>query len=178
MHRTFLLASLVVTALFAILVAGCNGEAADDEETPDGTPGATSPRPPEGQAAAGGERVELGLGTYCWTEGGTGLCADAIGIITRDEVLSVDRGGRVSIEGDLARADVTIARVSAWPRPSDPIDSGPYGAAWGPGDAQEFSLPVEDDAFAADLEPGEYLVNISVNAAQGDASYGLLLTVR
>jgi hypothetical protein len=143
--------------------------------------------PPSLMASGNGVEGPLGVGTYCWSEtapgasGGAGICADAIGIITTPQVFTVPAGTTFEVSG-FGEFEPTSGTALVWP---DSIPSQPAGAfaqAWMPdGDAATtLDVAIEGDAvsFVADLEPGSYVVGLSLNFAEGDVQYGLVIEVQ
>lgn len=170
----------------------------------EGTPGAGSgaagggiepanpASPPEGRILAASGEVDLGLGSYCWsppTGGGeVGHCADAIGIITGTEDLTVSPGETLTVTGDLAMPPMTISTARLHLATDEPIDAQPEFRAWQPNpDAVSQSLEVDSSttgehtvALPDDLEPGRYVLDLSYTAGPdrgSDAQYGVVLVV-
>src|ERR671916_997501 len=85
------------------------------------------PEPPGSTLSYGGETVEGGLGSYCWTWGGGGGCADAFAIILGDETLEAPAGSTLSFayrgkaldslsvrpSGPAGRAEAAVAKTSS-----------------------------------------------------------------
>ena len=151
---------------------------------PPSPPAPTAAEPPAASASADGSNVALGRGSYCWTPpSGPGLCADAVGIITRPSSLTVAPGGSLALGGPLLGAVVETSSATAWPRPAAPIATGDDWVAWSPWNgsaspgSQTLALDLDAGALAAPALPGSYIVLLAVSFPQGDASYGLLLDV-
>jgi len=148
--------------------------------------------PPKGTLASGSGSVELGLGSYCWSppasSGQPALCADAIGIITGVEDLTVEAGETLVIAGEagtLPWPPMTIAQASLWLATDEPIDEEAEFRAWQPQD-DVVTLETHEEigghsiVLPADLEPGTYVFTIQYTAGAdrgSDANYGAVLIV-
>lgn len=163
--------------VFELIDAELAGDCGDDG----GPPGSSEPLVVTA-SDAGGDEVQLGLGSYCWHGGAgqPGLCADMIGHITNVEPLAVAAGETVFLSSQLVLANAEI-QLHAWSVEDDePIERGPDWLAWRSSDRSErLPLTVGDVgiAFEADLAPGLYVVSAFVVVPQGDVSYGLLLRI-
>jgi hypothetical protein len=141
-------------------------------------------RPPDSTLSYGGREVKGTLGTYCWTSGRTGVCADAPLIFPpRKKTLTVPSGSEMVFRYGRQRSPDTV-NVGAvpldkkgQPRPPSshkkgqprPLTSGhPPLEAHGSG--VERTIPVE-------LPQGEYGVYVDVTEPQGDASYSFRIMV-
>ncbi len=152
--------------------------------------------PPEGTLASGSGSVKLGLGSYCWSpptgSGEPGLCADAIGIITAPDDLTVEAGETLTIAGEagtLPWPPMTIAHATLYTAPGDPVDSGSDFRAWRPQDTVshgEIVLETSEEIgehsimLPDDLERGTYILSLSYTAGPdrgSDAMYGAVLSV-
>src|SRR5215217_9735813 len=144
------------------------------------------PRPPDSTLSYGGREVKGTLGTYCWTSGRTGVCADAPLIFPpRKKTLTVPSGSEMVFRYGRQRSPDTV-NVGAvpldkkgqprppsshkkgqprplTPRPPRPLTSGPPSLE-AHGSGVERTIPVE-------LPQGEYVVYVEVTEPQGDASY-------
>src|SRR5215208_1238326 len=128
------------------------------------------PRPPDSTLSYGGREVKGTLGTYCWTSGRTGVCADAPLIFPpRKKTLTVPSGSEMVFRYGRQRSPDTV-NVGAvpldkkgQPRPPRPLTSGPPPLE-AHGSGVERTIPVE-------LPQGEYGVYVDVTEPQGDASY-------
>ncbi|MDP2328283.1 MAG: hypothetical protein Q8M79_09370 [Dehalococcoidia bacterium] len=146
---------------------------------------ATPDEPPAGTFEVDGVEHALGLGSYCWSPPtGSGLpavCADAIGYITPPEEVTVPAGTTLEITGGLAMAPIEVTSVMFWPAPAEPVATGEGFAAWHPGGEGQ-PLAVTDGlsvALPADLEPGRYLVAVSITSIDPSSSamYSVILAV-
>jgi hypothetical protein len=142
--------------------------------------------PPAAIARSDAASVPLGLGSYCWTSGGMGLCADSPGIVTGTLDLDVDRGETVTIGGALARTEFAVVAARIRPVEGEPAERGddfliwtPTSGKW-PGEWIELEFEAVDGGLrlVAELPVGRYLVSLALSFPQGDAGYGLILAVR
>ena len=149
-------------------------------------------RPPDSTLSYGGREVKGTLGTYCWTSGRTGVCADAPLIFPpRKKTLTVPSGSEMVFRYGRQRSPDTV-NVGAvpldkkgqprppsshkkgqprplTPRPPRPLTSGPPPLE-AHGSGVERTIPVE-------LPQGEYGVYVDVTEPQGDASYSFRIMV-
>lgn len=146
---------------------------------------ATPDEPPAGTFAVDGTEHALGLGSYCWSpptgSGRPALCADAIGYITPPDPVTVPSGATLEITGGLAMAPIEVTSVMFWPAPAEAVATGDGFAAWHP-EGEGESLAVTGGllfALPADLEPGRYLVAVSVISIDPSSSamYSVVLAV-
>ena len=180
----------------AVLVSGCGAATG-----PDGTGGGESsktrredpnppttmtspttmmfPEPPGSTLSYGGETVEGGLGSYCWFMGGSGGCADAFAIILGEEALEAPAGATLSFAyGGKALDSLSVAAYKAGReaggggREDDMFLPPSRG-----GGARDLPVPRSGPRarIAADLPPGEYVLDFFARMPQGDASYGFRL---
>jgi len=132
--------------------------------------------PPVTQASANGQSVETGIGTYCWTR----LCVDKIGVPTKG-MLTVTRGETVSVAVPAAGAALREARAHVFEAGDATIlDDGseiwPYPGAFGEDLAHEVNG--QDVEVVMDLEPGTYVLAVSMFFEMGDVVYGVLVEVQ
>lgn len=153
---------------------------------------ATPESPPEGTLTSGSGSVGLGLGSYCWSpptgSGEPGLCADAIGIITAPDDLTVEAGETLTIAGEagtLPWPPMTIASATLWPAPAEPVEAQADFRAWRP-EAGEMSLDTHEEigthtiVLPDDLEPGTYILAVGYTDGPdrgSDAMYGAVIVV-
>jgi hypothetical protein len=166
--------------LDAALLTGCDGDG-DGSSTGGGAGPPLPTGPPPVLASLGGPGVQLGLGSYCWTEAsGPGLCADAVGIITNVAPFPVTRGATIEFTTSLDLAGATGLQVRAQQADGQPIASGPDWLAWqadGPGTVLAVTPTPTGANLEVDLDPGRYVVALFVAVPQGDAAYGLYIDV-
>lgn len=196
--------ALILTAVLMVFGACSGGETSPPPVTPAQTatpeqplataaPATATPtadaarldKPPAATARAGAASVDMGLGSYCWTSASTGLCVDAVGIITGTAVLRVGRGEAVTIGGELAQTGFAVERARIRPVEGEPAYEGEDWLAWNPGrdwpgEWSVLGLDAGDEGLrlTAELPAGRYLVGLSLGFPQGDASYGLILDVQ
>lgn len=140
-----------------------------------GSPDLTSGGPPDTTASSGGTTVEMGTGTYCWTN----LCVDMIGPITR-ETLTIASGDEVIVEVPAGTPPLREVSVIAFPAAEKQIlDNG--DTAWRPDFDKGVTLVSErdEDAVRIDgmLEPGTYVLTVGMFFEPGDVQYGVVLEV-
>ncbi len=176
--------ALILTAALMVFGACSGGETSPPGATPTATV-AYLDRPPAAIARAGAASVAMGLGSFCWASASTGLCADAIGIITGGAALRVGRDEAVTIGREFAQTDFEVELASIRPVEDEPVYEGEDWVAWSPGrdwpgewSALEFTKGDEGLRLTAELSAGRYLVNLSLSFPQGSASYGLVLDVQ
>lgn len=172
--------------------------------TPEDAPGpagggiepANPKAPPEGTLASGSGSVELGLGSYCWSppaaSGQPALCADAIGVITAVDDLTVEPGETLTIAGEagtLSWPPMTIADATLYAALDEPVDSQPDFRAWQPqGTVSHGEIVLETHeeigehsiVLPHNLEPGRYILAVNYTAGPdrgSDAMYGAVLLV-
>lgn len=180
------LAFVVLALLIAVVLAACTDDDSEPAATPTMTATATptagpvtadTDRPPAGVVSDGEHEYPLGLGTHCWSGPTSGMCVDMIGVITPTEAVSIARGATLQLVGGLAEPSITVASISIWRAPAEPIDSGDFGAAWQP-ESGESTLAMIGSQFMLppELAPGRYILAINIVADPGgDAQYGLLV---
>jgi hypothetical protein len=146
-------------------------------------------RPPESTLSYGGREVKGRLGTYCWTSGSSGVCADSfLSFPPRKRTLTVPSGSEMVFRygGQRSPDTVNAGAVSldkkGQPRPPPshkkgqprPLTPRPLTSGHPPleahGSGVERTIPVE-------LPQGEYGVYVDVTEPQGDASYSFRIMV-
>jgi hypothetical protein len=191
-----------------LLLGACSDDKSDPTSTPETmtptatesnpltdvatvTGGGTDPSeikgPPSLTASGDGVDGPLGVGTYCWSEtapgatGAAGICADAIGIITTPQVFAVPAGTTFEVTG-FGEYEPTSGTALAWPDTISSQSVGAFAQAWMPSGESEATLDVMIDgdtaSFVADLEPGTYVVGLSLYFPEGDVHYGLVIEVQ
>jgi hypothetical protein len=154
------------------------------EITPEPRAEVDTTRPPLATMTVGGETVEAGLGTYCWTDvsDGVGLCLDAIGIATQPDALLTGSPftAQFFIPVEEAPRDVRLSIRAATPE-LEMEEENALGLRWwayGESDAVH-SLSLErEPSIELNLEPGLYVFDLFVSwESLGDASYGFLVQV-
>lgn len=138
------------------------------------------PEPPGSTLSYGGETVDGGLGSYCWSAGGAGGCADAFAVVLEEETLEAPAGATLSFAYEGRALDsLSVAAYRAdregrgGPRQGDMFLPPTRGGA-----AKD--LPVRRSGtrarIVADLPAGEYVLDVFARMPEGDASYGFRLT--
>ncbi|HEX6305359.1 MAG TPA: hypothetical protein VFZ76_14290 [Anaerolineales bacterium] len=173
--RTTLLGWLQL-ALIAMLTA-CGIETA---RTPQ-EPAADEGKPPAAIMTIDEEEQVAGVGTYCWPQPqGPALCADAMGIPTAQEPLSIDAPFTANFEIPVNRGPtvVRLTVIPVGPESEMSMQAGGY-RWWQPQPGESMDLQAENLPEAdLDLEPGLYVLNLFVSWQNfGDASYGFLVQV-
>ena len=166
--------TLIMTVALLVFAACSGDEPADFDE------------PPAAVARSGAASVVLGLGSYCWSSGGAGICVDSFAIVTGTADLEVGRGESVTIGGALAQTQFAVEVAQIWLIEGEAERESDRGLVWSPwlgewpGESSELEVEAVDGGlrFVAELPPGRYLVSLSLRFPQGSASYGLILAVR
>ncbi len=193
---------LFLLIALALLLAAC-GAAAPTTTPPDATepasplptpepeagstplqpgPGAEA-RPPDAILRVGDREQVAGIGSYCWTDPGTGVgvCGDAIGLITPAEPLEVSSPSAATVELGLEQPPSRVVLRAIPVTAADAIDSGGgfEGRAWQPTGGRQLPLdPARTPSFELNLDPGLYVLDLQ--AAWGSinsAGYGFLVEV-
>ena len=132
-------------------------------------------RPPLAVLTAGDARQTGGLGSFCWVS----LCADAPSLVVPTEPVAVPAGSPLVFElgFDPTEAMVTVLRADGG-RFTNELRDGT--SLWEGGSQQEAVFAQAPTLgrrmqLRPDLQPGLYMVELSVRAAKGDASYGFQL---
>ncbi len=143
--------------------------------------------PPAAIARAGSASVAMGLGSYCWSSGSVGRCADMVGPITGRAALQVGRGETVTIGGQLTQTEFIVERARIRSVEGEPAYEGEDWLAWTPaahdwpGEWSVLELDAVDEGLrlTAELPAGRYLVVLSLSfLPHGSAGYGLILDVQ
>jgi hypothetical protein len=118
-------------------------------------------RPPESTLFYGGREVTGSLGSYCWSYGSSGVCADTAGQPPpKRKTLTVPSGSEMVFRyGGQRSPDMVKARAYPFNK-----KSGENGSLKVHGSGVERTIP-------ATLPPGEYVVEVYVKELQGDAPY-------
>jgi hypothetical protein len=171
-HGLTIGAPIVIMAVAA--VSGCGGEAG--EPAPRLASPVTWGRPPLAVLTAGDARQTGGLGSFCWV-----FCADAHSLVVPTEPVAVPTGSPLAFElgFDPTEAVVTVWRADGGKVVEEPRDGT---ALWEGGSQQEAVFAQAPTLgrrlqLRPDLQPGRYMVELSVRAAKGSASYGFQLEI-
>ena len=191
---------VLMTLVLVLVLAGCaagegdGGSTIAKEETAARSAGEETTvlggggrvRPPDSTLSYGGQEVKGALGSYCWSRGSSGLCADTAGVWPgRKRTLTVPSGSEVVFhfggQGPPDRVnasassppDKVMATASPWPEKGASTASTAQNRrrslkTYGSG--VERTIPVE-------LPPGEYLLDVYVLTQQGDAGYAFRIMV-
>ena len=138
------------------------------------------PEPPGSTLSYGGETVEGGLGSYCWTWGGGGGCADAFAIILGEETLEAPAGATLSFAYGgkaLDSLSVTAFRAGREGRGGGREDQF-LPPSWRKGEDLRVRRSGTRARIVADLPPGEYVLDVFARMPEGDASYGFRLILK
>jgi hypothetical protein len=194
-----LIGALVVIVASALVIA-CGDDSDDDpeavttiatmvsegEQTPavepagptaePSPPDLTTDAPPDTTASSGETTVEMGIGTYCWTN----LCVDKIGPITRD-LLTIVTGDEVIIEIPSGTPPLREVSVIAF-RAAEPQELDNGETAWRPdydnGETLASERDEEEIRIEGTLEPGMWVLTVGMFFEPGDVQYGVVLEVR
>ena len=182
MRARWLLATLLAAVALGYVLTACDSDSGQDSPatvaaTPQVTPASpAADAPPSTTASAGGRTVEMGIGTYCWTQS----CVDKIGPITKGR-LDVNRRDRVRVAVPAGTPPLREVNVTAFPAGVSQ-DLGNGETAWQPDYDKSIELiPVrigQGIEFAADLPPGSYVVSVGMFFEPGDVQYGVVLEVK
>lgn len=169
---------LLITQLNLIAILTACGIA--PETTPQKRP-ADEGKPPAAIMTIGEAEQVAGVGTYCWPQPqGPALCADALGIPTAPEALTVSTPFTAHFEIPVNRGPtaVRLTVIPVGPESEMTMQTGGH-RWWQPQPGESFDLPAENLPEAdLDLEPGLYVLNLFVSWVNfGDASYGFLVQV-
>ncbi|MGB2694246.1 MAG: hypothetical protein WBD55_03560, partial [Dehalococcoidia bacterium] len=156
--------------------------------------------PPDLVVASGDAEVTAGVGTYCWAEGGKGLCADAFAPITSTDVLEVDQRAFITAALQRSLHDNAIESVQTNARriderkgcdPDHPVSEACGAESVGNTDTVgwptrldagiDLPVSIEGDGvrITPPAEPGTYIVTLWMFFKRGgDVQYGVLLRVR
>ena len=179
----------LMTLVLVLLLAGCaagQGSAgrsiaeettAHKEETTTLTGEGGFPQPPDSTLSYGGQEVKGTLGTYCWTSGRKGVCADAPFPITppRKKTLAVPTGSEMVFRYGGQRSPKMVT-IDVYPldkkgTSTASADSDLSGSLKVHGSGVERTIPVE-------LPSGEYVVEVSVEEPpdnQADYSFRVMV---
>ena len=139
------------------------------------------PEPPGSTLSYGGETVDGGLGSYCWTMGGAGGCADAFAVVLEEEALEAPAGATLSFAYEGKALDSLGVAAYRADRESQggPRQDDTFLLPSGGGAAKH--LPVRRFGtrarIVADLPAGEYVLDVFARMPQGDAFYGFRLNL-
>ena len=146
------------------------------QEPPPAPPGfPATDEPPVTTASANGETAEMGIGTYCWTL----LCVDKTGVPTRG-TLSVAPGDTVTLAipddaPPLREASANVFEATNAQTLDDGSEIWPYPGS--PGEPLAPEIARDTVEVTVDLEPGQYVLAVSMFFEAGDVTYGVLLEV-
>jgi len=138
------------------------------------SPAGSSNEPPVTTAAAGGQPVEMGIGTYCWGN----LCVDKIGPVTRG-TLQIESGEQVVVAVPGGPALRTV-NATAFPA-GEPIAQSDGESVWQPDFNSSVMLNSAHDGeevrIDGVLEPGTYVLTVGMFFDTGDVLYGVVIEV-
>ena len=173
----------LMTLVLVLFLAGCAagqggaGRTPAEETTANGKEETTIqqgagnlPRPPSDSTLSyGGQEVKGTLGSYCWSYRSTSVCADAAAIAPpRKQVLTVPSGSEMVFRYGGQRPPYTLKahaftlKKGEMVFPPRSLKAHKSGVKW---------------TIAAELPPGEYVLQVSVIEQQGDASYNFRVMV-
>jgi hypothetical protein len=179
----------LVTLVLVFLLAGCaagqggTGRTPSEDTTTNSTEETTVykeettvlagaeglPRPPDSTLRYGGQEVKGTLGSYCWTSGNSGGCADTFFIVpARKKTLMVPSDSemvfRYGGQRPPKKVGATASPISKNGTSSASPDPNRSRSLKAHGSGVERTIPVE-------LPPGEYVVDVFITVRQGDATY-------
>jgi hypothetical protein len=133
------------------------------------------PRPPDSMLSYGGREVKGALGTYCWGDGGTQVCADTAFIVpARKKTLTVPSGSEVMFRYGGQRPP---KKVRARASPLSKNDTSNASANLNRSRSLKAHGSGVERTIPAEVPPGEYVVDVHVTEPQGGASYFFRLMV-
>ncbi|MFQ5880014.1 MAG: hypothetical protein ACE5IZ_07585 [Dehalococcoidia bacterium] len=143
-------------------------------------PLAPSPEPPPARLVASAGEQTGGIGSYCWGEGGAGVCVDKIGLPIPNTATIVEVGERITVQMGF---EPTAAALSAWLLAAGEVlpegEAGDF-SIWRPQGQEVLAqeLPPRSALdFAPRLAPGRYVVMVSAVGPAGDVTYGFLVEI-
>jgi hypothetical protein len=132
--------------------------------------------PPSTTASAGGTTVDMGIGSYCWSN----ACVDKIGPVTRG-TLTIMSGDQVSVafpDGAPALNSVSVSAYMA----GQSTDLGGGQTAWAPpleeSETLAYASEGSDLKIDASLDPGTYVLMVGMFFESGDVQYAVVLEVQ
>jgi hypothetical protein len=187
----------MVAMAFSVLLLGCSNDddpagdeavaagGAQNEATQGVAPGAPTSEsgppnladdsPPVTTASSGGQTVEMGVGSFCWTT----LCVDKIGPITRG-TLAISAAAEVVVAVPDSAPPLNSVSAVAFPA-LNPQELEGGETAWQPGfnASKMLNFELQDDEVRIDaaLEPGTYVLNVGMFFEGRDVQYGVVLEV-
>lgn len=139
-----------------------------------------APAPPQARLVTSGGQQVAGIGSYCWSDAGAGVCSDKGGLpIPR--VAALARADE-SLVVHLAFQPTEVS-LSAWRLADGQLgdEISPDGLSlWQPQGRELLArdlAPSPKLEVAPDLPPGRYVVMVSAVGAKGDVAYGFLLEI-
>lgn len=195
-RRRSYLKLLLLSVAFAVFIPGCAAATGPDDtgggETSEPRREDSAPQttmifpdfePPGSTLSYGGETVDGGLGSYCWSSGGSmGGCADAFGVVLEEEALEAPTGATLSFAyggKTLDSLDVAAYRADREVEGGGRDDDVFVPSYNGDGGGRDLRVRRSGTRarIVADLPPGEYVLDAFARMPGGDASYGFHLVV-
>ena len=180
--RTYLIGLTAPALLVGALLTACS-DSASDAGAASPAPG-SSANPPAGlplatvpgtSATANGKTVEMGIGTYCWTQ----MCVDKIGPVTKG-ALDVSRGDVIQVAIPQGVPPLKQVNASAMVAGS-PAASSNGEDIWSypptGGTALSAAIDAKSVDVRVDLTSGKYVLAVGMYFDSGDISYGVVLNV-
>jgi len=184
---------LLLRLLLILPLVACTTEMISDEPatpvakpviTADSTvdaPEQASAEPPPAILTIDGWEQMAGITSYCWQQGGgTGLCADAVGVTTGPDPIPAGSTFLAEFEM-LLEASPGRVQLSIFPasQPAANAHESSDWRYWSPVPGALFTLPGrQNPSIELTLEPGLYVFNLSVDwPDHGEVSYGFLVDV-
>jgi hypothetical protein len=131
--------------------------------------GGNSRRPPDSTLSYGGREVKGSLGSYCWSYGSSGVCADAFLFVPpRKKTLTVPSGSEMVFRYG-GQSPPKKVGAEAYPLSKN----GTSTASPDPNRSRSLKAHGSgvERTFPAELPPGEYVVDVFITVRQGDATY-------
>ncbi len=137
-------------------------------------------KPPPATLTVDGSSQISGIGTYCWSGEGVGICADMIGIPTSRHPLEAHNLALLQFDLPLDEQPHEVHLTVTLVNEDDTLPDSPGDYLWWPyGEGASYSLPnVPEPLIELSLQPGMNVLNLFVAwPGYGDVSYGFLLDV-
>jgi hypothetical protein len=172
---------VLMTLVLVLLLAGCAagqggaGQTSAEEETSvNGTEETTVlkregslPRPPNSTLSYGGQEVKGVLGSYCWSYRSTSMCADTIWplIPGKQKTLTVPSDSEMVFRyGGQSPPQTVEGAAYQLNKLQETSTYRPYRSLKAQGSGVQRTI-------SAELPPGEYVLEVSVEEQQGGAPY-------
>ena len=145
------------------------------------TSSALSIKPPPATITINSATQIAGIATYCWQEGNTGLCADAVGVATPREPLRTNAPVSVTLRLPLDKAPSNLFLDVQAVTLADRIESTAQGYQWWNiyrSETRRDLLLQQVQDINLQVDPGQYVMLVQANwEGIGDVTYGFFVEV-